>query len=224
MNKEQICDRIAAIREQLPADVRLEAAAKTRTPEEVKTAIDAGIDFIGYNYVQEGLQIAEDLRTEFGTDFSDRVQYNLIGHLQKNKINKALSLYRMIETVDSPKKAEEISKRARSDVDILIQVNIGCEESKQGSAESIIPEVAETAASLDHIHLRGLMTIEPYNEDPEDSRNFFRKMREHFDRLKSDFGSQITYLSMGMSHSWKTAVEEGATVIRIGTGLFGPRN
>ena len=225
MEYSRIIDNIARIREQIPDGVKIEAAAKTRSAEECKAAIEGGIDFLGYNYVQEGLAVAAEMTEAYGPETTDSVQFSLIGHLQKNKINKAVSLFSMIETVDSLKKASQINSRVPSGkpVDVLIQVNIGSEESKSGASFGKIREIAEGIEALEHVALRGLMTIEPYEEDPEESRKYFSAMKKLYDQLRDSFGEGICYLSMGMSHSWPVAVEEGASIIRVGTGIFGPR-
>lgn len=222
---EQIIENVEKIREELPEGVKLEAAAKTRNAEEVRAAIQGGVDFLGYNYVQEGLQISRELKDKYGTDFPGAgVEYHLIGPLQKNKINKALGLFSMIETVESIKKAEEIDKRAQRGIDILLQVNIGYEESKSGAYSDQLFALAERIIQLSNIRLCGLMVIEPYEDDPEDSRKYFQEMKNYFDKLKEHVGDNFVHLSMGMSHNYRVAVEQGSTIVRIGTRIFGPRN
>lgn len=224
MNTEQILDNIAQIKNSLPPGIKLEAAAKTRSAEEVKAAIDGGVDFIGYNYVQEGVDIYSALNTLYGKEFADSLRFSLIGNLQKNKINKALSLFTMVETVESSEKARHIDKRAQKPVDVLIQVNIGGEDSKAGAPPSDIMTIADTIEELPSLNLCGLMTIEPYMDDPESSRDYFQRTKALFDQVREKYGSTITDLSMGMSHNYHVALEEGATIVRIGTGIFGPRN
>ncbi|MBN2201237.1 YggS family pyridoxal phosphate-dependent enzyme, partial [bacterium] len=209
---------------ELPKTVSLMAVIKTRTAEEVREAVDAGVRLLGGNYVQETAALLEQL---------DRtVPCHLIGHLQTNKVKKAVGLFDMIETVDSENLAREINRRTaesgRGPLSVLIEINSGREPGKTG----IFPEEAEALAaamsSLPNLRLAGLMTMGSFESDPEDSRRYFSETRRVFERLAPSFpgrdgGPKMTVLSMGMSHSYKVAIEEGATEIRIGTALFGPR-
>ncbi|MFC1582772.1 YggS family pyridoxal phosphate-dependent enzyme, partial [Planctomycetota bacterium] len=224
MQTEKIIANIQRIRGDLPADVKIEAAAKTRSAAEVHAAIEGGVDFLGYNYVQEGLAISAELREQYNTDFRDICPYHLIGPLQKNKIGKALELFSIIETVDSPAKAEQISNRVSEPVDVLLQVNVGSEDSKSGALADSITALAGEIGVLPGLRLKGLMTIEPYEANPEQARPWFRSMRELFENVREHSGDHIQYLSMGMSHSYMVAVEEGANIVRIGTGIFGSRS
>ena len=208
------------LKHEVPGHVTIVAAAKTRSPDEVREAIEAGVTDIGENYVQE----AEDVKAALG-DQAQRVRWHMIGHLQKNKINKALRLFDVIQTVDSLKLATAVSQRADRRVPVLIEVNSGEEPQKSG----ILPEDAEALvrdiASLENITVRGLMTMGPAFGDPEDARPYFRRTKNLFDRLAS-LGIpdvEMRDLSMGMSNSYRVAVEEGSTMIRPGTALFGPR-
>ena len=208
------------LKHEVPGHVTIVAAAKTRSPDEVQEAIEAGVTDIGENYVQE----AEDVKAALG-DQAQRVRWHMIGHLQKNKINKALRLFDVIQTVDSLKLATAVSQRADRRVPVLIEVNSGEEPQKSG----ILPEDAEALvrdiASLENITVRGLMTMGPAFGDPEDARPYFRRTKNLFDRLAS-LGIpdvEMRDLSMGMSNSYRVAVEEGSTMIRPGTALFGPR-
>jgi len=223
MNEETIRERVESIRRALPPHVKLEAACKTRTAEEVKAAADAGVDFLGYNHVQEALAVFDRLVSLYGEETARGLALHLIGPLQKNKIRKALSLFTMIETVESFEKAVHIDKRAVHPVDVLLQVNIGGEESKSGVDPAAVTETAEKILTLPRVRLRGLMTIEPYRENPEESRPYFKRMKVFFEELRERFGPGIEHLSMGMTHNYPVAVEEGATIVRIGTGIFGPR-
>ena len=209
-----------AILEELPARVELVAAAKSRRPEEVREAVAAGVKIIGENYVQE----AEAAQAVVGRT----VRWHFIGHLQTNKAKKAVDLFDLIETVDSLKLGREIDRRSRAAgriMPVLIEINSGRERQKYGvmpeEAESMIRELSR----LPHIRVEGLMTMGPETGEPEDSRPFFRLTRELFDRIAGLAipGVAMNRLSMGMSHSYRVAVEEGATMVRLGTILFGPR-
>ena len=213
-------ENIKNIKKELPEHIELEAAAKTRSAAEVRAAIDAGIRIFGYNYVQE----AEAIRDEIQAD----VKWHMIGHLQKNKVKKAVELFDMIETVDSQSLAERINRvceQHRKIMPILIEVNSGREENKSG----VFPENVESLISkindLPHIRIQGLMTLGPWGE-PEALRSCFRITREIFDHLAALNLPHVSmrYLSMGMSDSYRIAIEEGANIVRLGTILFGPRS
>jgi len=204
----------------LPAGVELVAAAKTRTAEEVLAAVEAGIKIVGQNYVQE----AEAIYPTIG----NRAKWHLIGHLQKNKVKKAVKLFDMIETVDSVELATEIDKRcARMDkvMPVLVEINSGREKQKSG----VLPEKAEALvkkiSSLPNIKVMGLMTMGPRFGNPEDSRPYFVTTRKIFERIKALAipNVEMKYLSMGMTNSYPVALEEGANLVRIGTLIFGER-
>jgi pyridoxal phosphate enzyme (YggS family) len=215
-----IRDNVASLLRELPPGVTLVAAAKSRTPAEVLEAVEAGVAIIGENYVQE----AEAAVAAVGR----RAAWHFIGHLQKNKVKKAVEIFDLIETVDSAALAGEIDKRARErgrTMPVFIEVNSGREPQKAG----VLPEAAEgllrEIAALPNIRVEGLMTMGPETGEAEDSRPFFRLTRDLFDGLKSLGipGVNLTRLSMGMSHSYRVAVEEGANMVRLGTRIFGPR-
>jgi pyridoxal phosphate enzyme (YggS family) len=215
-----IKDNISRLMSELPAGVELAAAAKGRTPAEVAQAVDAGVGIIGENYVQE----AETARDAIG----DRAEWHMIGHLQKNKVKKAVALFDMIETVDSTGLAREIDRRCAETsrvMPVLIEVNSGREEQKSGvlpeNAEGLIREISR----LPNIRVMGLMTMGPRSGDPEDSRPYFVITRRLFDRIKALKlpNVEMRYLSMGMTNSYRVAVEEGANLVRIGTKIFGAR-
>jgi PLP dependent protein len=205
----------------LPAGVTLVGAAKTRTPYEIIEAIDAGLTIVGENYVQE----AEQAYAEIGS----RVKWHMIGHLQKNKVKKAVSIFDMIETIDSMKLCTVLDKTcwdAGKTMPVLIEINSGEEDQKTGvMPERAIPLIKEIA-TLTNIRVMGLMTMGPFTIEPEALRPCFRKTREIFDLIKQEGinGVEMKYLSMGMSDSYKIAIEEGANLVRIGTRLFGERN
>jgi pyridoxal phosphate enzyme (YggS family) len=223
MDLEAITQKVREIKESLPPNVLLEAAAKTRSAQQVKAAIQGGADCIGYNYVQEGLKIRAELESLYGKEFAGSIDFHLIGHLQKNKINKAITLFSMIETIESIEKAQELNKRSPDPIDVLIQVNIGDEDSKSGTLPEHILSIAKGIMDLDNLTLKGLMAIEPYEENPEDSIPYFRQMKHYVTDLQEQLGTDLPCLSMGMSHNWQQAAEEGATIVRIGTSIFGER-
>jgi pyridoxal phosphate enzyme (YggS family) len=205
----------------LPEGVELVAAAKARTPEEVLEAVQSGIKMVGENYVQEAERACEVV--------GNKVKWHFIGRLQKNKVKKAVKIFDMIETVDSVEIAREIDKRCQQIgkvMPVLVEINSGEEEQKSGvlplDAERLIREIS----GLKNIKVMGLMTMGPRFGNPEDSRPYFIKTREIFDRIKKLglANVEMKYLSMGMTNSYKVAIEEGANIVRIGTKLFGERN
>ena len=218
---EMIRENIKKILEELPKGILLEGAAKTRSPEEILEAIEAGLEIIGENYVQE----AEKAFDVIG----NRARWHMIGHLQRNKTKKAVRIFDMIETVDSMKLAREIDKCSQNigkTMHILIEVNSGEETQKSGVLpEDVLPLINEISG-FEHIKIMGLMTMGPFAGDPEDSRPYFRRTRTIYEKLKEmDLpGVEMTTLSMGMSNSYKVALEEGANLVRIGTKLFGARH
>jgi pyridoxal phosphate enzyme (YggS family) len=215
-----IAENVKKIFEELPEGVELVAAAKTRTPEEILEAVEAGIKIIGENYVQEA-------REAFNL-VGHRAKWHFIGHLQTNKAKKAVELFDMIETVDSLKLAREIDKRCKT-IDkimpILVEINSGREPQKFGifpeEAESFIKEITPFV----NLKVKGLMTMGPDFGDPEKARPYFIETRKAFEKIKSlDIpNAEMKYLSMGMTNSYQIAIEEGANIVRIGTKIFGPR-
>lgn len=216
-----IRENVKTIFRELPQGVRLEAAGKTRTPEEIREVIEAGIEVIGENYVQE----AEKAHQVIGP----KAKWHMIGHLQRNKVKKAVRIFDLVETVDSMRLAKEIDKSCRAIgkvMEVLIEINSGEEGQKSG----VLPEKAisliEEMSALENIKIVGLMTMGPFAGNPEDSRPFFKKTRETFERLKEmDLpGVEMKVLSMGMSNSYRVAIEEGANLVRLGTKIFGERH
>ncbi len=215
-----IRENVKVILDDLPEFVELVGAAKTRSPEEILEAIDAGLAIVGENYVQE----AEKAFQVIG----QKVKWHLIGHLQSNKAKNAVRIFDMIETVDSIKLARAIEKACRNEgkiMPILIEINSGEEPQKAGvMPEEAIPLIKEISG-LERLRIMGLMTMGPFGGDPEYSRPYFKKTKEVFEKIKKqDFPNvEMKYLSMGMSNSYKVAIEEGATLVRIGSMLFGKR-
>ena len=202
-------------------DVLLLAVTKLHTPEEINEAIDCGITDIGENKVQEILDKYEKVKP---------VRWHLIGHLQTNKVKYIIDKVCLIHSVDSFKLAEEIEKRAAAKditMDILIQVNIAEEESKFGIEKEALPKLIEDILeNCPHIRLRGLMTIAPFFDDPEDARPIFREVKELYDSYSEVENERLDfkYLSMGMSGDFEVAIEEGGNCVRVGTAIFGNRD
>ena len=221
MKLSDIRANIRSILEELPDGVMLVAAAKTRTPAEVAEAVSSGVSAIGENYVQE----AEEAHKVLGAS----ARWHFIGHLQKNKVKKAAGIFDMIETVDSARLAAEIDKRCAEigkTMPVLIEVNSGREPQKYGVFPEKAVELAAEISSMRNIKVVGLMTMGPFSGDPEEARPYFRKTRETFDRIRKDppENVEMKYLSMGMTNSYRVAVEEGANIVRIGTKIFGERH
>ena len=213
------------IRKEIPDYVTIVLAGKTRTPKEIKEIIDAGATDIGENYVQE----AESLYNSLG-ETAKKIRWHMIGHLQTNKINKALKIFDVIQTVDSLEKAAAINKRAEGIgrvMSVYIEINIGSEITKAGIKPEyeIIENLAKEISKLENLNLEGLMTMGPRFGNPEDSRLYFKKTRDIFKRLKSLNLPKVNMktLSMGMSNSYRVAIEEGSNMVRLGTIVFGER-
>jgi pyridoxal phosphate enzyme (YggS family) len=215
-----IRENVKKLLHQLPSDVELVAAAKTRTPDEIQQAINAGVKIIGQNYVQEAQAAFRVI--------GKAARWHFIGHLQKNKVKKAVDIFDMIETVDSLGLAKEVDKRCQAKAKImpvLIEINSGKEPQKFG----VLPEEAEKfireIAAFENIKIQGLMTMGPMFGDPEDARPYFVETRKTYERLQGLEipNVEMRYLSMGMTNSFRVAIEEGANIVRIGTLIFGPR-
>ena len=215
-----IAANVKAILGELPPGVELVAAAKTRTSSEILEALEAGVRIIGENYVQE----AADVFPAIGR----RARWHFIGHLQTNKVKKAVEIFDLVETVDSLELGREIDKRATAagkTMEVLVEVNSGREPQKAGVSPEEAEPLVRALAGFPGIRVLGLMTMGPFEGDPEDSRPYFKETRRIWDALKALAlpGVEMRHLSMGMTNSWRVAVEEGATMVRIGTALFGPR-
>jgi len=222
----------AKIRQEIPDNVTIIVSCKTRTAEEIEQLIDAGAADIGQNYVQEAGQIYSALRKK-----AAKIRWHMIGHLQTNKINKALRIFDVIQTVDSLEKAAAIDKRVektrKQRVPIFIEINIGSEDSKAGLRadehepfEGYMEDLIRDMSRFEHLRVEGLMTMGPRFGNPEDVRPYFRRTRRIFEKIKAlDLANvDMKYLSMGMTNSYKVAIEEGSNMIRIGTAIFGERN
>ena len=203
-----------------PEDVRFMAVTKTVQPFIVNRAIAAGVGLIGENKVQELLGKLDELRT-------DGLEMHIIGHLQSNKVRKIVTVVRMIQSVDSLSLAQEISRRATENgvtMDVLTEVNIGCEWSKTGFAYDEITERSLAVDQLPGVNVRGFMAIPPVCETEDEARGYFEKTRRLFEDAKPLFNKpDFDTLSMGMSADYAAAVLEGSTLVRVGSALFGRR-
>jgi len=226
-----IADNLSSIRKRMasacarvnrdPAGVQLIGVTKTVALDRIREGVEAGLTILGENYVQEaGKKVGalQDLE----------VTWHFIGHLQSNKAKTAIELFDLIHTVDRKSLARELNSLAQKRgqaVNILLQVNVGEEETKSGTSPTELSSLFSYASSLDGLSVRGLMTLPPYLDDPEQVRPFFRQLRESLDRMRDRARRPelLTELSMGMSHDFEVAIEEGATLIRVGTALFGAR-
>jgi len=216
----RIARAVERIRKTIPPEVLLLAAAKTRSLEEVKAVIRAGVTHIGYNYIQEAIPIIQAV--------GNVVTWHMIGHLQRNKAKLAAQYFDLIQTVDSWRLAQTLEIRC-AELDktilVLIEINSGREPNKTGVIPQDVDELVHHIATWKHIHVEGLMTMGPRFGDPEDSRPYFKTTRHAFERLSAKNLPNVTmrWLSMGMSNSYLVAIEEGANIVRIGTKLFGDR-
>lgn len=222
MEFSHIHQAVKSILAELPSGIELVAAAKTRTAPEVKAAIEAGVKIIGYNYVQE----AQKIQKELG---KITVKWHLIGHLQRNKVKAAVNLFEMIETVDSYELAQIINhecQKINKIIPVLIEVNSGRESNKTGVFPEEVSDLAQKLCTLSNLKLKGLMTMGPFLDNPEKIRPFFRETYFIFKQISelNIPGIEMRYLSMGMSDSYRIAIEEGANLVRIGTKLFGERH
>jgi hypothetical protein len=226
-----VADNIRLVRERIatasrradrsPVEVRLMAVTKTVDDERIREAIAAGVEIIGENYVQEARRKREAL--------GQGGEWHLIGHLQTNKVKTAVRLFDMIHSVDRPELAAEIDRRAREAgrvMPILIEVNLAGEASKSGLSPEAAGELIRAIAPLPNLSVAGLMTMPPWFDDPEAARPFFRALRELRDRIAAERipGVALGELSMGMTGDYAVAVEEGATIVRVGRGIFGERS
>lgn len=214
-------ENVKAILQDLPPHVELVAAAKTRTPEEILKAAEAGIRIVGENYVQEALAAIKIV--------GHRVRWHFIGHLQRNKVKKAVEIFDMIETVDSIGIAEEIDKRCSQQqkiIPVLIEINSGREPQKFGLFPEDTEDFIREISKLKNIKIQGLMTMGPFAGDPEDARPYFVETKKLFKKISALKMPDVDmkYLSMGMTNSYCVAIEEGANMVRIGTKIFGPRD
>lgn len=232
LSKQEVAQNVSTLQEQIrqaataagrdPAQVRLMAVTKTVDPELVNAAIDAGITLLGENKAQE-------LCAKYDSYHKDGVEIHFIGHLQTNKVRQIVDKVQMIESVDSLPLAEEINKRCAAlnkQMPILIEVNIGREESKSGVLPEDLPALLEEISKLPAVSVRGLMAIPPVCENNEQVSQYFYQIQQLFIDIKQKKYDNINMeiLSMGMSGDYQTAIAYGSNVVRIGTAMFGQRN
>jgi len=203
-----------------PGDVRLVDVTKTVPPERVLEVVEAGLSTLGENYVQEAVRKQQAMPR--------RVCWHMIGHLQSNKVKQAVSVFDVFETVDRPRIVQELQRHAAEAgqvLSVMIQLNLAREASKSGAAQDEALSLIERVASCENLRCTGLITLPPYYDEPERVRPFFAALREIRDRLQARCPPEVrlTDLSMGMSGDFEVAIEEGATHVRVGTALFGPR-
>jgi pyridoxal phosphate enzyme (YggS family) len=203
-----------------PQQIKLLAASKSQSVAQIRAAIEAGIRLFGENYVQEARAKRAAIQ--------EAVEWHMIGHLQRNKVKATLDLFDLIESLDSVELAKELDKEGKKKervVRAFVEVNVGGEETKSGIAKEKVPALIEEVGRLSYIRIEGLMAVPPFRENPEEVRPYFRALRE----LQMELGGlkmsnvSLKELSMGMTHDYTVAIEEGATLVRIGTAIFGPR-
>jgi pyridoxal phosphate enzyme (YggS family) len=229
-----IFEDVAAVRERVAAaarragrnadEITLMAVSKTQPPERIREAYEAGLKVFGENRVQEFAGKVEDLRD------LPAAEWHMIGHLQTNKAAKTVELFRSIDSIDSLRLAEKLDAAARAlgkKLDVLIEINVGGEAAKSGVAPDspALEELLSAAPRLEALVFRGLMTVPPFTEDPEGARPYFRKLSDLRDTIAARKlpNAAMNELSMGMSHDFEVAVEEGSTCVRVGTAIFGER-
>lgn len=228
---ESIKNNISAIKEEIkqaclkagrsPEEITIIAVTKTIDVERINYAVDCGLSNLGENKVQE-------IMDKYDT-VAKGVKWNLIGHLQTNKVKYIIDKVELIHSVDSVKLAEEISRRAEKNnliKDVLVQINVAMEETKFGINIEDAVDFVKSASVFKNIRIKGLMTIAPNYEDVEKVRPVFRQLKKKFDELAQMNipNTEMKYLSMGMSNDYSIAIEEGANMIRVGTAIFGKRN
>jgi len=226
-NLTAVRERIAAAARRAgrrPEVIALMAVSKTFPPEVIREAYNAGQRLFGENRVQEFADKAGALRDLAG------VEWHMIGHLQSNKAAKAAELFSAVDSVDSLRLAEKLNAAAQKlnkRLPVLIEINVGGEAAKSGTAPDSpeLEQLLAAAPSLEALQIRGLMTIPPFTEDPQQSRRYFRSLRELRDQIAARRlpGISLDVLSMGMSHDFEVAIEEGSTCVRVGTAIFGER-
>jgi PLP dependent protein len=201
--------------------IKLLAAAKSQSIDALRTAVAAGVTLVGENYVQEAKEKRQQIKAT--------VEWHMIGHLQRNKTKAAVEVFDVIQSLDNVALARELDKEGRKrgkPIRALVEVNLGGEESKAGIDRNGVAGLLEEIADLSNLRIEGLMTVPPFRDDLEKVRPYFRELRE----LKENLGGknlpniELKELSMGMTHDYTVAIEEGATIVRIGTALFGPRS
>ena len=220
-NLQRVCEQIAQAAEKVGRaadEIELVAITKTHPADKVREAIEAGQTLFGESRVQEARAKIPELRSN--------LRWHFVGHLQKNKIRHALPLFEMIHSVDSLGLAQDINRIAEEEgmhPRVLLEVNVAGEGSKFGFSPDKLRDQMEELLALPRLSILGLMTIPPLAEESEASRKYFVQLRELRDRLQTEFRVDLAQLSMGMTHDYAVAVEEGATLVRVGTAIFGER-
>ena len=204
-----------------PHGIKLLAASKSQSATQIRAAIEAGIRIFGENYVQEAKAKREAIQ--------DPVEWHMIGHLQRNKVKAALELFDLIQSLDSVELAKELDKEGKKrgkTVRTFVEVNLGDEESKSGIHKEKVVSLLQEMGKLSYLRVEGLMVVPPFRENPEESRPYFRALKELQTELRALKLPNVNLqeLSMGMTHDYPVAIEEGATLVRIGTAIFGPRS
>ncbi|MBF0210777.1 MAG: YggS family pyridoxal phosphate-dependent enzyme [Desulfamplus sp.] len=235
---QSIKDRLATIKTQIayaakscgrePEEITLVAVSKKKDVDTVLDAINSGVKILGENYIQEATDKIDAIGQEIDLNIDLDIQWHFIGHLQSNKAKVAVEYFDLIHTVDSLKLAKEIDRQAKKIgkiQDILIQVNISQEETKSGAAADDAISLAQSISSLKSLSLKGLMGMPPFFDEPERARPYFRELAKIRDRIENMHITSISmeHLSMGMSGDFQVAIEEGSTMVRIGTSIFGTR-
>jgi PLP dependent protein len=227
-NIERVRDRMARAAKRAARraeEITLVAVSKTFPVEAIRAAYDAGIRVFGENRVQE-FESKRSMLEELDGFNQDTVAWHLIGHLQSNKVRRAVELFDRIDSVDSTalvRKLDVLAAESGRQCPALVELHLGGELSKSGVREADLTTVAREVKASEHLKLLGLMTIPPFFGDPEGARPYFRKLRELRDSVSRELGVELPVLSMGMSHDFEIAIEEGATEVRIGTAVFGER-
>jgi len=232
----QIADNLAAVTVRIgeaarrtgryPASIKLVAVSKTKTVQEIAEAVEAGQLCFGENYAQElrdkhnQLKAMDDKRRTW-----DEIEWHFIGHLQKNKAKIVAPIVSWIESIDSLDLAAALDRHAIHPINCLIEVNIGSEDTKSGVLVTEVPNLARGLSDFRNLKLKGLMIIPPFTSDPEGNRPYFKKLKEILLEINNSkiYPEPLADLSMGMSHDFEVAIEEGATIIRVGTAIFGER-
>lgn len=228
---EEIRERLARVQERIARaaeramrraeDITLITVSKTFDADIVQQAVDAGARDLGENKVQEAAAKALKVRAE-------NLKWHLIGHLQANKARAAVTTFDVIHSVDSRQLVERLDRIAGEEgrrPSVLVQLDLGHEATKSGAAEAALPDIVEALDAAKNIDFRGLMTLPPFFDDPEQARSYFRELREIMEGLNRARSPEraLKELSMGMSHDFEVAIEEGSTMVRVGTAIFGPR-
>lgn len=227
-NVREVIRRAALKTGRNEADVRLMAVTKGVSAVTIVEAVHLGQFLFGENYMQEGCAKIEDVRMLLADEaLFSRIEWHFIGHLQTNKARQAPGRFHCLETLDSLDLARGLNRRCEAmntHLDVLVQVNIGGDPAKNGLAPGELPDFLQKMQPLSRVFVRGLMTITPYSEDLEQVRLWYRALRRLRDDMQDRFGTlRLAELSMGMSHDFAVAVEEGATIVRVGTAIFGER-